>query len=737
MISLGPPKRHLTFVLDSTGKYLFAGGNSPLIYILRLPEIVAPRKAVEDRSVFSAKGGNWRIDGGELVQTKSELATLLFGDPAWTDYDFAFETMTDGKADELAGSGVGVFRAQDADNLYSLLMGGYNGKWTEVNRWEKGRWFRDTPSSVKAYPVNRWHRFHIRVRGDKIVCTIDGEKAFDFTEGTFAAGRVGLRTWNGPIRFRKVTVTAPDGKILWDGLPDVPGAKLPEGAKEGAFVALFNGKDLTGWTSTAGANSKWAVKQGVLTCTGPTDYLFTDRNDYEDFHLRVEAKVNDKGNAGIYFRSGKPIVANKSADGHYEAQISTRADQPKTGSLFGLVKVDDSPVPPDTWFTYEVIAEGDRIRLLVNGKQTADYADPKPDRLRKGHLAFQCYQHRDDETVIAYRNVEIKELSKKSEPPTKAEAFIPIFNGKDLTGWSVDGGNATNAKQWQVKDGIIRATSPHYTGQCYLLSDAEYADFALRFEFQIADGKSHGAVAIRAVAGEKVPFTPSQLSFGHPMIALSYPGRVDKDSTGAAHFLDKPTPFTIPAAKPEIEVGKWHRAEVTVRGETCVASFDGKPAVDIKLDRTAATTDFLPGLKRAKGKIGFQINTGEVLYRNVEIKELPIEPKPPAAPADPFAEKSVWVNTGTIRQVLTVIERKGENFRARFEVGTAIDREVSGQVKGGKVSWLAKDVKAATGLPGGDNAGTLVRDKEGDRIDFAWQQGTASGAFTLRRQILK
>ncbi len=38
LILLGPAKGHLIFDLDATGKYLFAGGQSPVIFILRLPE---------------------------------------------------------------------------------------------------------------------------------------------------------------------------------------------------------------------------------------------------------------------------------------------------------------------------------------------------------------------------------------------------------------------------------------------------------------------------------------------------------------------------------------------------------------------------------------------------------------------------------------------------------------------------------------------------------------------------
>jgi hypothetical protein len=87
---------------------------------------------------------------------------------------------------------------------------------------------------------------------------------------------------------------------------------------------------------------------------------------------------------------------------------------------------------------------------------------------------------------------------------------------------------------------------------------------------------------------------------------------------------------------------------------------------------------------------------------------------------------------------LTVIERKGEKFLARFEDGGLVVREVTGTVKDGKVSWLAKDVRAIKGGAGGDNQGTIASDKDGDLINFVWGDGkSVLGAFTLRLKTSK
>jgi|GEM_PF-1034061 serine/threonine protein kinase/formylglycine-generating enzyme required for sulfatase activity/WD40 repeat protein len=99
-----------------------------------------------------------------------------------------------------------------------------------------------------------------------------------------------------------------------------------------------------------------------------------------------------------------------------------------------------------------------------------------------------------------------------------------------------------------------------------------------------------------------------------------------------------------------------------------------------------------------------------------------------------FQSDSVWSNVADKNEmILTVIERKGEIFRARFEIGSTIVREVKGTIKDDKVSWLAKDEKVITGHPGGDNYGTIVGDDGSAKIDFVWRMDNgSSGEFTLK-----
>jgi hypothetical protein len=76
-----------------------------------------------------------------------------------------------------------------------------------------------------------------------------------------------------------------------------------EGKAEDGWVKLFNGKDLTGWKKHPDDKAKWEVVDGTLVGTGPAGHLFSERGDYANVHFRIEAKINDKGNSGQYFRA--------------------------------------------------------------------------------------------------------------------------------------------------------------------------------------------------------------------------------------------------------------------------------------------------------------------------------------------------------------------------------------------------------------------------------------------------
>jgi Domain of Unknown Function (DUF1080) len=217
--------------------------------------------------------------------------------------------------------------------------------------------------------------------------------------------------------------------------------------KADGWVQLFNGKDLTGWkipnppsgefkdvketknadgkvTAFVGVTKKdgkeitlWQVKDGLIVGGGPASHIFSEV-EAEDCMFRVEAKINDKGNSGMYFRTkfGPGFPAG------YECQINaTGGDEIKTGSLYpdGRTKLKDhrkeiaavlktAGHKPDEFFTQEVTAVGDEITISVNGKQTLKWKDPNK-TFTKGHFALQGH---DPGSVMTFKKVEYRPLTK-------------------------------------------------------------------------------------------------------------------------------------------------------------------------------------------------------------------------------------------------------------------------------------------------------------------------------------
>lgn len=215
------------------------------------------------------------------------------------------------------------------------------------------------------------------------------------------------------------TMRSPDERHIQFAVKDRRGRRLYEvdavarrrDAAAPGWVQLFNGRDLTGWKPFPVDKEVWRVEDGILIGQGAACAMLpSERKDYRDFHLRVEAMINEGGNSGVWLRTDL-----KSQDG-YEANINhSHRDPARTGS-FG-VKVagkqkwlhdqKSSPAPANTWFTLEVIAAGPSFTVKIDGVTIAQVTDTNRSL---GHVGLELFEHA---SVVRIRKIEIKEL-----PPT-------------------------------------------------------------------------------------------------------------------------------------------------------------------------------------------------------------------------------------------------------------------------------------------------------------------------------
>src|SRR5688572_6444251 len=187
----------------------------------------------------------------------------------------------------------------------------------------------------------------------------------------------------------------------------VPMQATPENA-----ATLFNGKDLTGWSSTD--MSVWSVENGEIIGKSATglkkNNFLASALTAGDFRLTLKIKlVPNSANSGIQFRSE---VADGDAKG-YQAD----AGKGWWGKLYeehgrALLwkEPGDQYVKENDWNTYEIVAVGDRILTALNGNKCVDLTDPEG--ARQGVFALQV--HSGGPTEVRFKDLKL-ELNPKAE----------------------------------------------------------------------------------------------------------------------------------------------------------------------------------------------------------------------------------------------------------------------------------------------------------------------------------
>ncbi len=135
--------------------------------------------------------------------------------------------------------------------------------------------------------------------------------------------------------------------------------------REGHPVALFNGRDLSGWLPVVpGRDLGWAVKDGILTTPGGANNLATDQK-FWNFLLRVEYRVHKGSNSGLGLR------------GRYEVQILEDYGRPlsthSNGAIYSrIVPTVNASKPPGVWQTYDIRLVGRQVTVMLNGVKLID-----------------------------------------------------------------------------------------------------------------------------------------------------------------------------------------------------------------------------------------------------------------------------------------------------------------------------------------------------------------------------
>ncbi|MEN8773406.1 MAG: FAD-dependent oxidoreductase [Akkermansiaceae bacterium] len=313
----------------------------------------------------------------------------------------------------------------------------HDGKQKEVK--QVARFVPELPKDGRYEIRVIYPAFSNRSKEVPVTVKLDGETlevvTIDQTQSGFSEGQ-GLLLGQFDLKKGKAAEVeilneGGEGYVVVDAVQFIPVIEEPV---KGDYYPLFNGIDLAGWwgcgtedpvkwmalpedelaakkkKSLEDIAKHWQVEDGVIVNDGKGLYLTTERN-YSDFELKLEYKLGENADSGIYLR-GIPQVqiwdikrkhadAHKGSGGLWNNRVGSKGRDP-------LIVADK---PPGYWNKILVRMIGKEVTVILNDKIVVDEArlqnyfnkgGPLPD---KGPIQLQTHG-----AEISWRNIEIKEL---------------------------------------------------------------------------------------------------------------------------------------------------------------------------------------------------------------------------------------------------------------------------------------------------------------------------------------
>ena len=194
-----------------------------------------------------------------------------------------------------------------------------------------------------------------------------------------------------------------------------------------------------------------------------------------------------------------------------------------------------------------------------------------------------------DAKTYSFKGVRAPKLKAQVSPKWQTPA--PLFNGKDLKGWTALG----NTNQWIVADGILRSPK----SGANIRTDETFTDFKLHIEFRYPK-ESNSGVYLRGRYEVQV----SDNKDAEPT----------KGDYGAIYGFIQPTEMAAKAA------GEWQSYDITLIGRKVTVVANGKTIISGQ-EIPGITGGALDSKENEPGPIMIQGYHGPVEYRNITISK--------------------------------------------------------------------------------------------------------------------
>lgn len=216
-----------------------------------------------------------------------------------------------------------------------------------------------------------------------------------------------------------------------------PGAQFSQLAPPPSdAVVLFDGKDLSKFTSSNGGEPKWKVENGYMEVVGGSGSLWT-KEKFADFQMHVEFATPASGAGSSQGRGNSGIKLNSL----YEIEVLDSFENPTyadgaAGAIYGQTPPLVNPSKrPGEWQTYDIIFESPRwdekgtlvkkanVTLIYNGvvvhhRRDIEGRTSANFRATYGtaHPPEMFIELQDHANPVRFRNIWVRRLGEYDKP---------------------------------------------------------------------------------------------------------------------------------------------------------------------------------------------------------------------------------------------------------------------------------------------------------------------------------
>lgn len=281
------------------------------------------------------------------------------------------------------------------------------------------------PLKVADNKLGEWNTMFIRMIGDRVTVYLNGELVtdnvilenyWDRKQPIFPMEQIELQAHGSKVYYRNIYIKELER--------EEPFALSQQEEAEG-YKVLFDGSNMFEWV---GNTTDYTLNNGTITLVpskGSGGNLYT-KDEYDNFIFRFEFMLTPAANNGLGIRT--PMEGDAAYVG-MELQIldnehaiySNLKEYQYHGSVYGVIPAKRGYLKPTgEWNYQEVIANGDYIKITLNGEvilegnireaskngtKTIDNQEHPGLLNKKGHIGFLGHG-----SEVKFRNIRIKEL---------------------------------------------------------------------------------------------------------------------------------------------------------------------------------------------------------------------------------------------------------------------------------------------------------------------------------------